>query len=295
MAKKTANTSNMSNKKKSGESKARLAKPKAAKAAKPRPAAPKPAKKKSPAKRASAAKATPAAAAPRAAATPRAVEPKRSSVRPGPRAARGEDKKPDREAQRARARSLRRFRQMLLAKYDDLVRAYNSSRGDTRRVTSDGTEDYIDYAVSSYDRDFSLSLSEMERSQMRMIEDALRRIERGEYGDCQQCGEPIPEKRLEVEPWARHCVRCQALEEQGLLAQRPYDADYEDGEGGGEEFVELEAAEEEEEEEEDEEEEEEEDEAFEGGGTAPEPAEEAELPDDEEEDEDEEEDDDERD
>jgi DnaK suppressor protein len=291
MAKKTVSTSNTS-KKKTGEPKARRAAPKAAKAPKPRPAAPKPAKKKSPAKRASAAKATPAAAA-RAAATPHAVEPKRP-VRPGPRATRGEDKKADREAQRARARSLRRFRQMLLEKYDDLVRAYNSSRGDTRRVTSDGTEDYIDYAVSSYDRDFSLSLSEMERTQMRMIEDALRRIERGEYGDCQQCGEPIPEKRLEVEPWARHCVRCQALEEQGLLAKRPYDADYEDGEGGGEEeYVEVEAAEEEEEEED--EEEEEEDEALEGGGGAAEPADDAELPDDEEEDEDEEEDDDERD
>ena len=293
VAKKTAS----SNKKKTVEPKARVAKPKAAKAAKPRPAAAKPEKKKSPAKRVAAAKAAPAPAAPRPAATPRAAESKRASARPSPRVARGEDKKADREAQRARARSLRRFRQMLLQKYDDLVRAYNSSRGDTRRVTTDGTEDYIDYAVSSYDRDFSLSLSEMERTQMRLIEDALRRIERGEYGDCQQCGEPIPEKRLEVEPWARHCVRCQALEEQGLLAQRPYDADYDEGGSGEEEFADIEPAEEEEEEEEEEDEEEEEeaedDEAF-VGPPAPETPEETELPDDEE-DEEEDDDDDERD
>ena len=43
------------------------------------------------------------------------------------------------------------------------------------------------------------------------------RIRTGEYGHCQQCGQEINVKRLEAAPWARHCVRCQELEEQGLL------------------------------------------------------------------------------
>ena len=217
---------------------------------KPRVAAAKPAtKKKAVAKKPPEPKRARAAAPrPSAGAAARAAEPKRAPRRAAETRPAGPDKL-DREARRARARTVRRFRQILLNKYHGLVRAYNSAKGDTRRVTTDGTEDYIDYAVSSYDRDFSLSLSEMERTQIRMIEDALRRIDRGEYGDCLQCGEPIPEKRLEVEPWARHCVRCQALEEQGLLQARPYDADYEEGEEGGEEeFVEVEAEEEEEEE-----------------------------------------------
>ena len=43
-----------------------------------------------------------------------------------------------------------------------------------RERQADGTEDYIDYAVSSYDRDFTLSLTELERRQMLLVEDALR-------------------------------------------------------------------------------------------------------------------------
>jgi len=146
-----------------------------------------------------------------------------------------------------RKRELDRYRAALLDKRRLLLERRTQDSSTSRERNSDGAEDYIDYAVSSYDRDFSLSLSEMERTQIRMIEDALRRMDRGEYGDCLQCGEPIPEKRLEVEPWARHCVRCQALEEQGLLQARPYEAEYEEGEEvGEEEFVEVEADDEEE-------------------------------------------------
>ena len=37
---------------------------------------------------------------------------------------------------------------------------------------------------------------------------ALRRIERGEYGDCLKCGEEIAEKRLEFDPAAPLCISC---------------------------------------------------------------------------------------
>jgi DnaK suppressor protein len=40
------------------------------------------------------------------------------------------------------------------------------------------------------------------------IEMAERRIADGEYGFCSECGEPIAEKRLEIDPMAERCVRC---------------------------------------------------------------------------------------
>ncbi len=123
--------------------------------------------------------------------------------------------RPPRDA--AWRKRMARFRELLVARHRALLAAYRSGKGNTRETTSDGTEDYIDYAVNSYDRDFMLSLTEMEQRQMLLIEEALKRLERGEFGRCLQCGQEIPEKRLEVEPWARHCVRCQELEEQGLL------------------------------------------------------------------------------
>ncbi len=40
------------------------------------------------------------------------------------------------------------------------------------------------------------------------IGQALRRLEEGEYGYCQKCGEEIPSKRLEIDPSASSCVKC---------------------------------------------------------------------------------------
>jgi len=156
------------------------------------------------------------------------VEKKTAKKAPARQAMSPEAQKAARSARAAKSRKTKRFRKMLIERYDDLLRAYNSSKGNTRTAASDGTEDYIDYAVSSYDRDFSLSLTEMERGQIRLVEEALKRIDRRQFGPCLQCGQEIPEKRLEVEPWARHCIRCQELEEQGLLEASDFDRDDEE-------------------------------------------------------------------
>ena len=39
------------------------------------------------------------------------------------------------------------------------------------------------------------------------IDDALKKLDTGEYGQCEQCGEPIPEARLEAMPAARFCIK----------------------------------------------------------------------------------------
>jgi len=171
--------------------------------------------------------------------------PKGKPVRPQPVPVAKREAKPVRPARAVTAATRKktaRFRELLVARHRALLAAYRSGKGNTRDTATDGTEDYIDYAVNSYDRDFMLSLTEMEQRQMLLIEEALRRIDRGEYGLCLQCGLEVPEKRLEVEPWARHCVRCQELEEQGLLLQQQghgFDGEYEE-EPRAEEVPELE-------------------------------------------------------
>ena len=52
------------------------------------------------------------------------------------------------------------------------------------------------------------SLGSSGLAELRQIEAALERIERGEYGICVHCGEPIPEKRLEIIPHAARCASC---------------------------------------------------------------------------------------
>ena len=50
-------------------------------------------------------------------------------------------------------------------------------------------------------------------AKLRAIDDALKLIARGEYGDCKECGEPIDVKRLEAIPGVLECVRCAELSE----------------------------------------------------------------------------------
>lgn len=45
-------------------------------------------------------------------------------------------------------------------------------------------------------------------AELRRIEQALKRLEEGEYGYCEHCGKGIAEKRLEIDPAAAACVRC---------------------------------------------------------------------------------------
>lgn len=126
---------------------------------------------------------------------------------------------------------LESFRKLLQTKQTEITTNFAKNQGESRMAVDDGTEDYIDYAVNSYSKEFLLSLTDLERRQLVLIDEALARIRSGDYGRCQQCGQEIVPKRLEAAPWARHCVRCQELEEQGLLPAHGHggrDDEYED-------------------------------------------------------------------
>ena len=49
---------------------------------------------------------------------------------------------------------------------------------------------------------------------LKLIEEALKRLEKGEYGRCQECGEPISEGRLRIRPYAVFCVKCKTKHEE---------------------------------------------------------------------------------
>jgi DnaK suppressor protein len=146
-----------------------------------------------------------------------------ASRKSGAKPARGRTSKTKRKTAAKKPRrpplNIRGFRRQLVRLQADLLQAYMNAKGDSRSRESDGTEDYIDYAVSSYDREFLLSLTELEQHRLTLVDEALKRIERGGFGLCTQCERPIPTKRLEVQPWARYCLRCQELAESGLVEE----------------------------------------------------------------------------
>jgi len=66
-----------------------------------------------------------------------------------------------------------------------------------------------DQAQVSHDEFISLRLNSLDYGQLRLVEEALDRLDSGDFGICLCCEEPIAAKRLEAIPWARHCVKCE--------------------------------------------------------------------------------------
>src|ERR1700680_2955876 len=66
-----------------------------------------------------------------------------------------------------------------------------------------------DQAQNSLDEAVSLRLNGHEYVQLRQIQEALDRLQLGEFGMCLSCAEAIPPKRLQALPWAKYCVKCQ--------------------------------------------------------------------------------------
>ena len=62
-------------------------------------------------------------------------------------------------------------------------------------------------------QDMSLSRIASEEDEIYLIDEALRKIEEGAYGLCEECDKPINPERLEALPHARLCIECQRVQE----------------------------------------------------------------------------------
>lgn len=88
---------------------------------------------------------------------------------------------------------------------------------------SEGPQDFEETAVDFLETQQEQSLLVNQQALLTEVEAALKRIEDGTYGQCIQCGRPIPEKRLEAIPWAARDVEHEAqLEQQNLSREDVY-------------------------------------------------------------------------
>jgi len=63
-------------------------------------------------------------------------------------------------------------------------------------------------ATIAFERQHVAALLALAREQLSQVDAALRRLDDGNYGTCQHCGEPIPAERLAARPTASTCVGC---------------------------------------------------------------------------------------
>ena len=98
------------------------------------------------------------------------------------------------------------YRRMLLDKREQVVSGLGVKFDTLARMGRVAEEDQ---AQLSHDEFVSLRLNSLDYGQLRLVEEALDRVQSGDYGVCLACERPIPSKRLLALPWARYCVPCQ--------------------------------------------------------------------------------------
>lgn len=74
--------------------------------------------------------------------------------------------------------------------------------------------DPADRATAESDRAFTLRLRDRERRLIRKIQAALKRMDDGVYGICEECGEDISIPRLKARPVTRLCINCKSRQEE---------------------------------------------------------------------------------
>lgn len=113
-----------------------------------------------------------------------------------------------------KAEEEKKLREQLEERRRRLVASFRRNQEANRqRGDEEGPLDLADTANELYNQEFNYSLSENDRAQLTQIDAALERLDEGEYGECEECGEEISDKRLEAVPWAILCLDCQEKKE----------------------------------------------------------------------------------
>lgn len=118
---------------------------------------------------------------------------------------------------------LEHYRKKLLDMRQKLVEKLEQMREDTLVNTREGGGELsgmpihlADLGTDNFQQEFMVGVLEEEMRQLNEIDAALRRIDEGTYGICEDCQKRIPKARLNAVPQALLCVDCKRLEEREL-------------------------------------------------------------------------------
>ena len=100
------------------------------------------------------------------------------------------------------------YREALLRKKQELLGASGVRPLQATMENNSRQGDMADQASGNNEVHIALKLRQTDAKILQAIEDALQRIEKGTYGVCRDCGNPIADARLQAIPWTRVCINC---------------------------------------------------------------------------------------
>ena len=118
------------------------------------------------------------------------------------------------------AKQINETRKRLVMESEKLKRSINRNRAAADEITTENTEDEGDLATISHNKELLYNLHESDFARLRLIDEAIKALDRGQYGECIRCGNEINEKRLLAVPWAALCIGCQEETEMSDASSR---------------------------------------------------------------------------
>lgn len=115
-----------------------------------------------------------------------------------------------------RTLNLDKYRKMLLEERERLHKEVEYIEQDISYADTGGSSELSDYdqhpadsGTETYEREKDLAIRDSWRELIGRIDEAIGKIDRGSYGECDRCGREIPKERLDAIPYAIYCVECQ--------------------------------------------------------------------------------------
>lgn len=106
------------------------------------------------------------------------------------------------------------LRKRLLEEQSTLVDLLNQTQDDAAPVDLDLPIGRLSRIDAIQQQKMAEATRNRYAARLKKIEAALERVENGEYGDCEECGDYISFKRLHARPEARFCIDCKEIREQ---------------------------------------------------------------------------------
>ena len=102
------------------------------------------------------------------------------------------------------------FREALLRKRGEILAAGSAAKPIQQAGMDNNSRqgDLADQAAGNNEVHIQLKLKQVDAKILQAIEEALGRMDKGTYGVCRDCGEPIAPARLKAIPWTRVCITC---------------------------------------------------------------------------------------
>ena len=105
------------------------------------------------------------------------------------------------------------IKKQLFRERERILAASDKTIEDSLKQNPENSQDFADQSSFESDRNFVLRMRDRERKLLAKIDEALERIEKGDFGICSNCGGEIGLKRLMARPVVTLCIECKTLQE----------------------------------------------------------------------------------